>query len=231
MINLKNISKEYIVSDVTTYALKDINLTINQGEIVVLLGQSGSGKSTLLNIISGLDQPTTGTVELNNEKLNEMSEKEKTKFRRQNIGFIFQQYNLLPTLTVEENIKLGEQLANDTYIYNDILSFVGLDKHTTKYPFQLSGGEQQRVSIARAIIKKPNILFCDEPTGALDEETSKDVLALIQKLNAEFNTTVVLITHNPHIAKLGDRVITLSNGRIKDIKEQTKINASQINWS
>lgn len=231
MIKITDLSKVYKVGDIETYALKNVELTIDQGEIVVLLGPSGSGKSTLLNLMSGLDKPTSGEVQIEDTILSNLTVKELTRFRRENSGFIFQQYNLLPSLTVEENIHLGKQLSSDTYELNDILSFVSLEKHINKYPFQLSGGEQQRVSIARAIIKKPSILFCDEPTGALDEKTSKDVLSLIQKLNKEYKTTIVLITHNPFIALIADKVITLNSGNIIDIKTQKRQKAEDISWS
>ena len=231
MIKVTDLSKVYTVGDVSTYALKNINLTIHKGEIVVLLGQSGSGKSTLLNLLGGLDSPTNGDILINDVSIQELSVKEKTNFRRNNVGFIFQNYNLLPSLTVEENVKLGKQLSVESYDIDDTLQFVSLESHKKKYPFQLSGGEQQRVSIARAIIKKPGILFCDEPTGALDEDTSKEVLNLIQNLNKEYQTTIVLITHNPHIAKIADRVITLNSGIVVGDKTQEKQDARSITWT
>lgn len=230
MIVVENVSKVYTSSDVEVQALKDVSITIEQGEIVVLLGPSGSGKSTLLNVLSGLDNVSNGTITIKNQEITALTEKEKTLFRRQNLGFVFQQYNLLPSLSIQENIEIGSQLTNDPYDINEIASFVSIENQLHKYPHQLSGGEQQRTSIARAIVKKPEILFCDEPTGALDDETSKDVLALIQKLNEEYNTTIVLITHNPNISVIADKVITLHSGQVHNIKTQTKQKASQIKW-
>ena len=230
MINVENITKTYKSGDVEVEALKQVSLTIKQGEIVVLLGPSGSGKSTLLNVLSGLDTIEQGEVEINNQPISKMNQSEKTKFRRENLGFIFQQYNLLQSLTVLENIEIGAQLSSDPYNIQDVMDIVGITEHQSKFPYQLSGGEQQRVSIARAIVKKPNILFCDEPTGALDEATSINVLELIQQLNTSFNTTIVLITHNISIAEIADKVITLNSGKIVKVEAQTRKKASLINW-
>lgn len=230
MIEVKQVNKRYESSDVYVDALKDINLTIQKGEIVVLLGPSGSGKSTLLNVLSGLDEVSSGNITIDGKTITEMKEKEKTLFRRTHLGFVFQQYNLLPSLSIKENIEIGAQLSEDPYDINEIASFVSIKDQLHKYPHQLSGGEQQRTSIARAIVKKPDILFCDEPTGALDDETSKDVLALIQKLNDEYNTTIILITHNPNIAVIADKVITLHSGKIDTIKTQKRKKALDIEW-
>ncbi len=230
MITVKNVTKVYQSGDIKVDALKNIDLSINDGEIVVLLGPSGSGKSTLLNILSGLDSIDQGEIVINDQEISSLNQVERTKFRRNNLGFIFQQYNLLPSLTVFENIEIGAQLSKNPYEIKEIMNLVGIEAHINKYPYQLSGGEQQRVSIARAIVKKPNILFCDEPTGALDEETSKEVLSLIQRLNKDLKTTIVLITHNPSIAEIADKVITLNSGEIVNIKNQIKKKASLINW-
>lgn len=230
MIKVEHVNKRYESSEVYVDALKDINITIEQGEIVVLLGPSGSGKSTLLNVLSGLDIVSSGTITIKNHVITSMNEKQKTEFRRNHLGFVFQQYNLLPALSIKENIEIGSQLSLDSYKIEDIASFVSITKQLHKYPHQLSGGEQQRTSIARAIVKKPDILFCDEPTGALDDETSKDVLSLIQKLNEEYNTTVILITHNPNISVIADKVITLHSGMIDEIRTQKRKKASEIAW-
>lgn len=230
MIKVEHVNKSYKTSDVSVHALKDVNLTIEQGEIVVLLGPSGSGKSTLLNVLSGLDEVTSGVIKIHDQEITALKEHDKTLFRRKHLGFVFQQYNLLPSLSIKENIEIGAKLSIDAYNIDEIAAFVSIQDQLHKYPHQLSGGEQQRTSIARAVIKKPDILFCDEPTGALDDETSKDVLALIQKLNEEYNTTVILITHNPNISVIADRVITLHSGEIHDVRKQTRKKASEIIW-
>jgi len=208
-----------------------VSLEIIDGEIIVLLGPSGSGKSTLLNVCSGLDKTTSGTITIANEVISEMNNKQLTKFRRENLGFIFQQYNLLQTLTVRENVEVGHAISEDPFGVEEIIEQVGLAPNINKYPFQLSGGEQQRVSIARAIVKKPKIMFCDEPTGALDENNAKEVLGVIQKLNEIYNTTVVLISHNPSIGVMADRIVKLNNGEIVEIiKKKEKRPASEIVW-
>lgn len=231
MIKLDNVNKVYTTGTVKTNALKNVSLEINQGEFVVILGQSGSGKSTLLNCISGLDTPTNGVIEVEGKKISSMSSKELTKFRRDNIGFIFQNYNLFQQLSVEENVKLIDVISENPLNASKVLDQVGLGSMKSKYPSQLSGGQQQRVSIARAVVKNPKILFGDEPTGALDEESSKEVLDVLETLNKENNTTVVVITHNPNISEMADRVITMNSGEIIDMKlNATKKSASEINW-
>lgn len=232
MIKLKNVTKTYTNGEIETHALSDVSLSINDGEFIVILGPSGSGKSTLLNLVGGLDQPTSGSIEISNQTISNMNHKELTTFRRENLGFIFQQYNLLSTLTVSENVALGYYLGHKKIEVEDMLESVGIKSHSDKYPHQLSGGEQQRVSIARALIKEPLILFCDEPTGALDETNGKNILALLQKLNKEFQTTIVLITHNPAISLLADKVVKMNSGKIIDISEnKEKADAQSINWS
>jgi putative ABC transport system ATP-binding protein len=232
MIKLENVIKTYSNGEVETHALSDVSLEINDGEFIVILGPSGSGKSTLLNLIGGLDKPTSGTIKVSKYILSDMDYKELTSFRRENLGFIFQQYNLLSTLTVYENVALGYHLGHKKITVDDMLDSVGIKSHSGKYPYQLSGGEQQRVSIARALIKEPMILFCDEPTGALDETNGKHILALLQKLNETYHTTIVLITHNPAISLLADRVVKMNSGKISDIiKNKEKADAESINWS
>ena len=230
-IKLEKVTKIYSTGEVETVALKEVDLDINEGEVVVLLGPSGSGKSTLLNVCSGLDNPTSGTITIDGEIISDMNNKQLTKFRRDNLGFIFQQYNLLQTLSVKENVEVGHAVSTDPFTVEEIIEQVGLTPNISKYPFQLSGGEQQRVSIARAVVKKPKIMFCDEPTGALDEENAKEVLGVIQQLNETYNTTVVLITHNPSIGVMADSIVKLNNGEVVEvIKNKNKKPASAIVW-
>lgn len=231
-IILKNISKTYKSGTVETKALRNINLEIKEGEFIVILGPSGSGKSTLLNVISGLDTPTEGEIIFNNENISKYSEEKLTRFRRDYLGFIFQQYNLLQNLNVKENIEIGSSIGKQTLDIDEIMKAVGLYDKKQKYPYELSGGEQQRVSIARSLCKNPAILFCDEPTGALDEENGKQVLGIIQSMNEKYNTTTVVITHNPNIAEIADRVIKMNSGEIQEeiiIKEKRK--ARDIRWA
>ena len=230
-IVLKKVSKVYSTGEIETAALKEIDLTIKDGEFVVLLGPSGSGKSTMLNVCSGLDNPTSGTITIDEDIISELNSKELTKFRRNNLGFIFQQYNLLQTLNVRENVEVGREVSKDPFEVEEIIEQVGMSLNIEKYPYQLSGGEQQRVSIARAVVKKPKILFCDEPTGALDEENAKEILGVIQQLNETYKTTVVLITHNPSIGVMADKIVRLNSGEIVEVIENsTKKKASEIIW-
>ena len=230
-IVLKKVSKVYSTGEIETAALKEIDLNINDGEFVVLLGPSGSGKSTMLNVCSGLDNPTSGTITIDEDIISELNSKELTKFRRNNLGFIFQQYNLLQTLNVRENVEVGREVSKDPFEVEEIIEQVGMSLNIEKYPYQLSGGEQQRVSIARAVVKKPKILFCDEPTGALDEENAKEILGVIQQLNETYKTTVVLITHNPSIGVMADKIVRLNSGEIVEVIENsTKKKASEIIW-
>ncbi|MFZ7119594.1 MAG: ABC transporter ATP-binding protein [Eubacteriaceae bacterium] len=230
-IVLKDVSKVYKLGDIETYALKNISITIDDGEFLVILGPSGSGKSTLLNVISGLDDVTSGEIKFNNEIISNYNSKELTYFRRGNLGFIFQQYNLLQNLNVRENVEIGSAIGKNPLDIDEILEKVHLLSQKYKYPSQLSGGEQQRVSIARSIAKNPSILFCDEPTGALDEDTGKRILDIIQKMNEEYSTTTVVITHNPNIALMADRVIKMNSGKIEEIvKIENKKNAFEIKW-
>lgn len=232
MITLENVFKTYKTGDVETHALRGVSLSINDGEFIVILGPSGSGKSTLLNVISGLDNITSGSIKFNGEEISKYKEDKLTEFRRDNLGFIFQQYNLLQNLTVYENIQMGADLSKNPLDINETLKHVGLEDSKDKYPSQLSGGQQQRVSIARSVVKNPSIMFCDEPTGALDEETAKQVLNLLQKLNKELKTTTVIITHNPNIANMADTVIRMNSGKIEEIyKNKEKLTANELKWS
>ena len=211
--------------------MKSVDLEVQAGEVIVLLGPSGSGKSTMLNVCSGLDNPTSGVISVDDEIISDMNSKQLTKFRRDNLGFIFQQYNLLQTLSVRENVEVGREVSLDPFEVEEIIEQVGMSLNLEKYPYQLSGGEQQRVSIARAVVKKPKILFCDEPTGALDEENAKEILGVIQKLNETYKTTVVLITHNPSIGVMADKIVRLNSGEIVEVIENsTKKKASEIIW-
>ena len=231
MIVLTDVSKIYKSGEVETAALKNINLTIEDGEFVVILGPSGSGKSTLLNVISGLDTVTSGKIMFRDENLTDLSEDEMTEFRREHLGFIFQQYNLLQNLTVYENVQIGSDIGKNPLDIDELLGKVGLAAARNKYPHQLSGGEQQRVSVARSLAKNPDIIFCDEPTGSLDEYNSKQVLQVIQELNNEYKKTVVVITHNIGIAKMADKVIRMNSGLITDIEiNKVKIEAQNIEW-
>lgn len=231
MIKITNVSKVYKNGEVETHALKNINLTIDEGELVVILGPSGSGKSTLLNVISGLDKVTSGSILFQDIELTKLSDAEMTKFRREHLGFIFQQFNLLQNLTVYENIQIGSEIGKHPLNIDELLPKIGLEQLRNKYPHQLSGGEQQRVSIARSIAKNPNIIFCDEPTGSLDEGNSKKVLALLQDLNRNSHKTIVIITHNLGIAEMANKVIKMNSGEITEIvyNETTK-DAWEINW-
>lgn len=230
-IKLENVSKIYVMGEVETHAVKNATIEIKDGEFVVLLGPSGSGKSTMLNICSGLDNPTSGVITIDGEVISDMNSKELTKFRRDNLGFIFQQYNLLQTLSVKENVEVGREVSKLPFTVEEVLEQVGLTPQINKYPFQLSGGEQQRVSIARAVVKNPKIMFCDEPTGSLDEDTAKEVLGVLQRLNETYKTTVILITHNPSIGAMADRIIKLNSGEVvEDVYNKTKLDASEISW-
>ncbi len=214
MITAKNIKKKYNDQEV----LRGIDLKIDKNEFVVILGASGSGKSTLLNILSGLEKSDSGEVVYDNESISNYSEKQLTKFRKDKIGFVFQQYYLLNNLTVEQNVKVGANLVNNKE-YVDIIKDLGLEDRLSKYPNELSGGEQQRVSIARALAKKPTVLFLDEPTGALDEETGRKILEYLLKLKDKSHFTMIMVTHNENIAELANKIIHVGSGRVTSIEE------------
>lgn len=229
---LKKIHKIYKNAGSENHALNDVNLTLVEGEIIVILGPSGSGKSTLLNILSGIDVPSRGTVFFRGQNIADFGEIELTLYRRENIGFIFQSYNLVSNLTVNENIELGAHLTSTPLDIDELLKIVGLKEHKYKYPYQLSGGQMQRVSIARALAKNPKVLFCDEPTGALDEETGKRVLRTLQEINQKYKTTMIIVTHNPSIADMAHTVIKMNSGVIKEIYQNKEVkNAKDLRWA
>jgi putative ABC transport system ATP-binding protein len=231
LIEIKDVYKTYKSGKIKNNVLNNINLSIEEGEIIVILGPSGSGKTTLLNVISGLDKVTKGTIKYKNKNISKYSDRKMTKFRKKNLGFIFQTYNLLEHLNVYENILVGSSLSKKHVDINKIIDTVGLTKHKKKYMHELSGGEQQRVSIARALAKKPSVMFCDEPTGALDEKTGKVVLKSLVEANQELNTTMIIVTHNPGIALIGDRVIKMNSGKIiQEIKNKKRTNPKDIPW-
>ena len=225
------LTKTYRMGDAAVHALRGVDLEIRAGEFIVLLGPSGSGKSTLLNILGGLDTPTTGDVRFLEHQLTGADEAELTRFRREHVGFVFQFYNLIPSLTARENVELVTDIATAPMRADEALAWVGLGARLDHFPSQLSGGEQQRVAIARAIAKRPQVLLCDEPTGALDYETGKLVLEVIAKINAELGTTAMVITHNAAISGMADRVLRLGNGRIVgEEKPARKLTPAEISW-
>jgi putative ABC transport system ATP-binding protein len=227
----RGLSKTYGSGEVEVRALIDVDLEIHRGEFIVLLGPSGSGKSTLLNILGGLDTPTAGVVRFADHELTGASEAELTRYRREHVGFVFQFYNLIPSLTVRENVALVTDIVAHPMDIDEALGLVGLSARRDHFPSQLSGGEQQRVAIARAIVKQPEVLLCDEPTGALDYATGKLVLEVIERINRELGTTAVVITHNAAIAGMADRVIHLANGRVARVERNaTKLSPSQLSW-
>lgn len=227
----RGLSKTYGSGDAIVHALRDVDLDIYEGEFVVLLGPSGSGKSTLLNILGGLDLPTSGLAAWRDHDLVTADEAELTRYRREHVGFVFQFYNLIPSLTVLENVALVGEIAIKPFDPREALELVGLSRRLDHFPSQLSGGEQQRVAVARAIAKSPDVLLCDEPTGALDCETGRLVLAAIAKVNERLRTTTIVITHNAAIAAMADRVMRLGGGRIIGIEENAhRISASEVSW-
>lgn len=232
LYKLENVSKTYHLGDEPTHALNKINLNINKGEIVVILGPSGSGKSTMLNILSGIDNPTNGKVYYNDNRIDNLNSKDLTIYRKENLGFIFQSYNLIPNLTVTENVELGKELTKTPLDLKELIDLVGLKEHRKKYPYQLSGGQMQRVAIARALVKNPKVLFCDEPTGALDEKTGKIVLKLLQDINRKYGTTIIIVTHNPSIALMANTVIKMNSGKILEITtNKSTVSPLVLRWA
>ncbi len=226
-----DIAKTYKMGELEVHALRGVNLELFEHEFIVLLGASGSGKSTLLNILGGLDIPTSGSVHYREHELTASSPAALTRYRREHVGFVFQFYNLIPSLTARENIELITEIADDPMDPLEALDLVNLADRANHFPAQLSGGEQQRVAIARAIAKRPEVLLCDEPTGALDVKTGIVVLEAISKINRELGTTTAVITHNAAIAEMADRVVSLSNGQISGVKANpTKISANELEW-
>ena len=230
-LEIVDLKKGFGSGDTRQEVLKGMNFTVSKGEFCVLLGPSGSGKSTLLNIIGGIDNPDAGYISINGDKLRDMGEKGLTKYRRKHLGYVFQMYNLIPNLNVKENIEVGAYLSDNPLEIDDLLHTLGLYDHRYKLPNQLSGGQQQRVSIGRAIVKNPDILLCDEPTGALDYNTSKEILKLIEDVNKKYGNTVIMVTHNEEIRKMADHVIKLRDGQVRhnDMNEN-KISATELDW-
>ena len=228
-LSIKDLKKSFGEDEYKTEVLKGIDFEIEKGEIYVLLGPSGSGKSTLLNIIGGIDQPDSGTIMIQGKTISTLKEKDLTN--RNHLGYVFQMYNLISHLNVEQNIDVGKYLSKNPLDKEELLQTLGLKEHRYKQPNQLSGGQQQRTSIGRAIIKNPDLLLCDEPTGALDYHTSKDILQLIEDVNKKYGNTTIIVTHNDAIKDMADRVIYLHDGRIREnIKNTHKIPAKDLNW-
>jgi putative ABC transport system ATP-binding protein len=231
VFHVHGIAKVYRMGEVEVHALRGINLDLFPGEFVVLLGPSGSGKSTLLNILGGLDVPTSGEVFYRDHNLTAASGRELTRYRREHIGFVFQFYNLIPSLTALENTALVTEIAENPLDPKECLQLVGLEQRLNHFPSQLSGGEQQRVAIARAIVKRPEVLLCDEPTGSLDYPTGKVVLEVLERVNRQLGTITVVITHNAAIAGMADRVIRISSGEIVEIRRnEKKVTPSELSW-
>jgi putative ABC transport system ATP-binding protein len=231
VFDIRHLAKTYRMGEVDIHALRDVNLTLESGQFVVLLGPSGSGKSTLLNILGGLDVPTSGQVLYRDEDLAQAGEDALTAYRRQHVGFVFQFYNLIPSLTAEENVALVTEISQKPMTPTEALALVNLDRRRDHFPAQLSGGEQQRVAIARAIAKRPAVLLCDEPTGALDISTGIVVLEALARVNADLGTTTIVITHNAAIADMADQVIRLADGRIVSSEQRTeKRTAAELTW-
>ena len=230
-LEIQGIRKSFGEGDNKVEVLKGIDLGIEKGEFCVLLGPSGSGKSTLLNIIGGIDSADEGNICINGERMAEMSERKLTQYRRRHLGYIFQMYNLIPNLTVRENIEVGAYLGERPLDVDELLHTLGLYEHQRKLPNQLSGGQQQRTAIGRAIVKNPGILLCDEPTGALDYHTSKEILKLIETVNQKYGNTVIMVTHNDAIKDMADRVVRLRDGMIlRDYRNEHKIPAEELDW-
>lgn len=230
-LELQGIRKSFGSGDSYVEVLKGIDLGVEKGEFCVLLGPSGSGKSTLLNIIGGIDEADAGEIRVAGDSMAKMKEKNLTQYRRKHLGYIFQMYNMIPNLTVRENIEVGAYLADAPLDVEELLDVLGLTAHADKIPNQLSGGQQQRCAIGRAVVKNPDILLCDEPTGALDYQTSKDILKLIETVNQNYGNTIVMVTHNEAIGKMADTVVTLRDGRIRRcIKNETKTAAEELEW-
>lgn len=230
-LEIHQIKKAFGTGDSRVQVLKGIDLGIEKGQFCVLLGASGSGKSTLLNIIGGIDRADSGDITINGERMADMNEKRLTRYRRKHLGYIFQMYNLIPNLTVRENVEVGAYLSDQSLSVDELLRTLGLWEHRNKLPNQLSGGQQQRTAIGRAIVKNPDILLCDEPTGALDYNTSKEILKLIETVNQKYGNTVIMVTHNDAIKDMADRVVRLRDGTIRDDRmNERKLAAEELEW-
>lgn len=230
-VEINNIKKHFGYGENKIEVLKGINLEIEKGEMCVLLGPSGSGKSTLLNIIGAIEYADDGYIAINGEKTKLMNEKQLTMYRRKHLGYVFQMYNLIPNLTVRENIEVGAYLSDNPLDIDELMATLGIADQANKLPAQLSGGQQQRTSIGRAIVKNPDILLCDEPTGALDYNTSKEILKLLEDINLRYGNTVIMVTHNDAIKNMADRVFTLHDGEIrKNYVNKNKVTAKDLEW-
>ena len=230
-LEISELKKSFGSGETRQEVLRGVNFSVRKGEFCVLLGPSGSGKSPLLNIIGGIDVQDSGTITINGERLREMDEKSLTAYRRLHLGYVFQTYNLIPNLNAKENIEVGAYLSKSAVNLDELISVLGLTEHQYKYPNQLSGGQQQRVSIGRAIVKNPDLLLCDEPTGALDYKTSKEILQLIENCNKKYGNTVIMVTHNEAIRSMADHVIKLRDGLVRsDERNEHKITASELEW-
>ena len=231
LVELSNVSRIYTSGDHELRALDNVNLSLEEGRFIVILGPSGAGKSTLLNLLGGLDSPSSGTITVDGRDISTLSSDELAEYRAEKVGFVFQFYNLIPTLTVHENVKLVDEIAPHSFSATKMLAEVGLSDHLKNFPSELSGGEQQRVSIARALAKNPKILLCDEPTGALDSETGVMVLKLLLRMAREYGKTIVIVTHNQNIAKMADEVIHVRNGKVVSHEIQSApLSADEIEW-
>jgi len=231
IVQFKNVVKDFKTKDVLAKVLRGVDFTVRSGEILLIIGSSGAGKSTILNILGGLESPTNGSVIVDGKDISKYNEKQLSDYRAEKVGIIFQSYNLIPNLTVLENVTFGAEVKKSTLDAKTILGKVGLESKYAKFPATLSGGEQQRVAIARAITKNPLMLLCDEPTGALDYETSKAALKLLEDLNQEMNKTVIIVTHNLALAPMADRILTVKSGRVKEIEEnRQKVSVTGLEW-
>ena len=230
-LEIQQIKKHFGEGESRVDVLRGIDISIEKGEICVLLGPSGSGKSTLLNIIGGIETPDSGKITIHGETIGEMNEKNLTLYRRKHLGYIFQMYNLIPNLNIKENVEVGAYLSDNSLDVDDLLKTLGLYEHRHKLPNQLSGGQQQRTAIGRAVVKNPDILLCDEPTGALDYHTSKEILKLLEDVSRKYGNTVVMVTHNDALQNMADRVVKLRDGKIrKNFINETKIPAAELEW-
>ena len=230
-IEIKGIKRSFGEGESRVEVLKGIDLEIERGEFCVLLGPSGSGKTTLLNILGGIDSADEGYIAIDGERMEDMNEKTLTRYRRKHLGYVFQMYNLIPNLNIKENIETGAYLSDNPLDVDELLKVLGLYEHRHKLPNQLSGGQQQRTAIGRAVVKNPDILLCDEPTGALDYNTSKEILKLIEEVNKKYGNTVVMVTHNDAIKHMADRVVKLHDGKIRENhKNSSKVSATELDW-
>ena len=230
-VEIKGLKKSYGEGEAKAMVLRGVDISIEKGELCVLLGPSGSGKSTLLNIIGGIDNADEGYVSIDGEKTADMNERKLTLYRRNHLGYVFQMYNLIPNLTVQENIEVGSYLSKKPLEVEPLLKTLGLFEHKDKLPTQLSGGQQQRTAIGRAVIKNPDILLCDEPTGALDYNTSKEILALLERINKEYGNTIIMVTHNDALKNMADRVVKLRDGKVSSNKtNEKKLPVSELEW-